>query len=78
MADRKTGELLDALNVTLDIDDGDMVTDVVILAKNVMADGEVSLIIGKSEATSWLEQLGLVYAASDIIRQGGYQDPDNI
>jgi hypothetical protein len=73
MADRKAGELLDALDVTLDLEDGDMVTDAVVLAKCVTADGQVNLLIGKSDATSWLEQLGLVYAAADIIRQGGYE-----
>lgn len=73
MADRKAGELLDALNVTLEVDDTDMVTDAIVIAKNVMANGEVSVIIGKSESTSWLEQLGLVYAAADIMREGGYE-----
>jgi hypothetical protein len=73
MAERKAGELLDALNVTLDLEDSDMVTDVVVLAKNVCSDGEVSLVIGKSETTSWLEQLGLVYAAADILRSSGFE-----
>ena len=74
MAARKAGELIDALNVTLDIQDGDMVTDVVVLMKNVLADGAVSVVVATSEATSWLEQLGLITAASDIIRQGRYEE----
>lgn len=73
MAERTVGDLLDKLGLTLDLDDDDMVTNVVVIAKNVMGDGQVSLIIGKSEGTTWLEQLGLIYAASDIIRQGGYE-----
>jgi hypothetical protein len=75
MSERKAGELLDALNVCLDMEDTDMVTDVVVIAKNVMADGGVSLIVGKSESTSWLEQLGLIYAASDIMRQTNFERP---
>ena len=75
--ERKVGELIDALNVTLDFDDGDMITDVVVLVKNVQADGAVCLGIGKSESTSWLEQLGLVYAAADVIRQGEFSPRDD-
>jgi hypothetical protein len=72
VAERKVGELLDSLNTTLDVDDADMVTDVVVLAKIVLPDGRVSIGIGKSESTTWLDQLGLVYAAGDIIRNGDY------
>jgi hypothetical protein len=76
VADRQVGELLDSLGTTLDIDDGDMVTDAIVIAKIVLPDGRVSLGIGKSESTTWLEQLGLVYAAADIIRQSGYHQED--
>lgn len=73
MAERKVGDLLDKLGLTVDIEDDDMVTNVVVIAKNVMGDGQVSVIIGKSEGTTWLDQLGLVEAARDIMRQGGYE-----
>lgn len=72
MADQKVGVLLDNLGVTMALSDGDMVTDVVVIAKNVSAAGEVSLIIGKSEATSWIDEIGLIHAAVDVMR-GGYE-----
>lgn len=68
MEAQKIGNLLDQLGVTLEFDGGDMVTDVVILAKIVTSDGSVAVGIGTSESTSWLEQLGLLSAASDIMR----------
>lgn len=64
-----TGQLLDSLGVTLDLGDGDIVPDAIVVAKVVEADGSVKVAIGSSEATTWLDELGLVTAASDIVRQ---------
>jgi hypothetical protein len=77
MAEKKIGELLDSLNTTLELDDGDMVTDVVIIAKIVLPDGAVSLGIGQSETTTWLDQLGLVHGAIGVIRQGRFTQGDD-
>lgn len=74
MSEKKIGELLDSLNATLDINDSDMVTDVIVIAKIVLPDGQVSVGIGKSETTTWLDQLGLIHGAIGIIGQSRYTD----
>lgn len=78
MAEQKIGDLLDSLNTTLDLDSGDMVTDIIVIAKVVSAKGGVSIGIGQSESTTWLDELGLVHGALGIIQQNRFtQDGDD-
>jgi len=72
MADRKVGDLIDALGVVADVDDGDLVPCAVVLLKSVDEDGQVGLTIASSEGLSWLDQLGIVEAAKQIITSGDY------
>lgn len=76
MADRKVGELLDSLGVTAELAEGDMVSDAVVLLKVVPEGGPVAVCIAQSEGLSWLDQLGLVTAAAEIIKQTSYEPPD--
>lgn len=68
--ERKVGELLDSLGITLELDDREMTSDALVVAKTIDEDGQVAITIGKSESMTWLDQIGMVTAASDIIRQG--------
>ncbi len=77
MGERKIGALLDSLGVTLDISDTDMVTDVVVIAKNVLASGEVSITIGKSESTTWFDKQALIIIAGDIERQNEFEQRED-
>jgi hypothetical protein len=70
MPEQKVGELLDSLGVTIDLADGDMVSDAIVIAKTITAEGEVGLVITKSEATSWIDELGLMAAAQQIMQCG--------
>jgi len=57
------GEVIDSLGIKIGRKDGDMVTDVVVLAKIVEADGKVRFAMAWSEGTSWIERFGMVAAA---------------
>lgn len=71
MSDQSSvGELLDSLGVTLDLREGDMVADVVVIAKIVDSDGEPTVGIGSSEALTGLDQFALICAAREITRRG--------
>ncbi len=73
MADQPLGPIIDGL----DLDEGDLIPDAVVLAKVVTADGQVTLAVCSNDNMSWLDQLGIVTAASDIIRSGRYGRPDD-
>ncbi len=77
MTDQPIGPVLDGLGVTIDLADGDLVEDAVVLAKVVDASGGVTLSISSSEAQSWLDQIGLVTAARDLLRHSAYESRDD-
>ncbi len=60
------GQLLDSLGVKHELDEGDMVTDAVVITKVVRADGSVRLGLTWSEGMSWIERLGMITAAKQI------------
>ena len=68
MSEQQSGPILDGLGVTLDLSDGDLIASAMVIAKVVTKDGEVTLLLADSEGMSWLDQLGLVTAATDLIR----------
>lgn len=68
MSDQKVGALLDSLGVTLDIDESQQLTDVVVLGK--LADfgtGGTAVVIGNSEGLDWIAQRGIVSAAQHVM-----------
>ena len=72
------GQIVDAEGVAFDLDDGDLVAGVVVLAKIVNAvDGSVTLGLGSSESNSWLEDLGLITAALQVVNSGGMVEIGN-
>lgn len=73
MPDQKIGELLDALGVTVDLDEGDMPVDAHVLLKIVKADGTVSLVKAVSESLDWISLIGMLTAALHI-ENGRYID----
>ncbi|MFJ6073693.1 hypothetical protein ACIQFU_23100 [Streptomyces sp. NPDC093065] len=76
MADQPVGQILDALGVTLDLDEGDMPVDAHAIMKIVKADGTVSLVKAVSESLDWITTLGMLTAALEI-ENGGYVDSRN-
>lgn len=68
MSERTVGDLLDTLGVTFDLEDGQQVTEVVVLGK--VADFEHSgtaLVIGVSDGLDWIAQRGLISTAQHIL-----------
>ncbi len=74
--DKQIGVILDGLGVTLGMDEGDLVSDAVVLLKVVDAEGRVQLGLAYSEGCDWIEQRGMVHAAIEII-QGGEVSTDD-
>ena len=57
------GEVLDSLDVTVALDDGDLVSDAVVLVKVIEADGAVKMATVWSSGLGWIERLGMLTAA---------------
>ncbi|MEU1434058.1 hypothetical protein ABZ438_08155 [Streptomyces sp. NPDC005786] len=66
MADPPIGRLLDSLGVTADLDDGDLVTDALVILKVLQPDGSIALSIGATDTRDWINQTGLLRSAIDI------------
>ena len=64
-------EALVPYGIEADLDDGDLITDVVVLAKVHGADGTTSLQISSPAGTDWIAEFGLVAAAWHIMRHAG-------
>lgn len=74
MEEQPVGNLMDQLGVTLPLDDGDIVTDVIITAKVSRPDGTVTVVTGSSEACSWYDQLALSNMGADIVGRMGWKN----
>ena len=70
MPEQKIGQLLDALGVTADLEEGDLPTDALVTLKVIRADGSVTLVKGRSESADWVTALGMVTAAQTIENNG--------
>lgn len=62
------GTDLNHLGLDVELDEGDLIASAVLITKVVKADGSVAVAISDSEGVSWVEQLGLLTAATEIIR----------
>lgn len=68
-------DVLDQLGLTLDIDEGDMISDAILVMKIHRPDGEVYVATRATEGTDWVTARGLVAAAEDV-ESGGYARTD--
>lgn len=62
------GDLIAARGVKLDLDPGDLVSDIVVIAE-VITDRGPTVAIGNSENMSWIKQAGLVHIADVLCQQ---------
>lgn len=69
MAEQPAGPIVDGLGVTIDLADGDLVADALVIAKVVDENGNVSVSVSSNPSMSWLDELGLIVAASDLVRR---------
>ncbi len=72
MADHRIGQTIDALGVTADLDDEDMVTDCVVLLKVLQPDGSIAMSIGTTDSTDWINRSGLLHSALELT-EGHYR-----
>ncbi|MEU4410747.1 hypothetical protein AB0F88_40105 [Streptosporangium sp. NPDC023963] len=68
MACQPAAPILEGLNLHLDIDEGTLLANVILLAKTVDENGNVGISISTSPGTSWLDQLGLITAATEMTK----------
>jgi hypothetical protein len=74
VTEQKLGEILDGLGVSIDLDEGDLVSSAVVLCKVIKADGTVTLGYAQSDGMCWIEAVGMLTAGSDVARQGYTDD----
>lgn len=76
MSEQQIGERIDAAGLTLDLDDDDLVSDYMVIAKVVRSDGQPTVAIGNSDGMDWLTQLGILAAANQIINTPSIDQED--
>ena len=70
MADQKIGQMLDAMDVMLDIGEGQQITEVFVIAKLMDLNcGGTALTLTANEGLDWLAQLALLEGAAIILRR---------
>jgi hypothetical protein len=77
MADQPIGPILDGLGITIDVDQGDLIETALVISKCILADGHVTVCLSDSAGMSWLEQLGLIAAATQIVNDRPFAHPDS-
>jgi hypothetical protein len=77
MAEQRIGSALDALGVSADLDDTDMVADALVILKVVQDDGSIALSIGATDSRDWISQSGLLHAALEVTHTGYTRDRDD-
>lgn len=71
----KLKDALESLDIEFDLDEGAMLTDVVVIAKVSRLDGDTSVLHATTVGTDGLTKLGLVTAAQRVI--ASYWEPYN-
>jgi hypothetical protein len=77
MAEQDIANLLAGRGATIDLNDGDIVADAVILMRVSNAEGGSSLGLATTEGTSWLDQFGLVKAADNMLSSADWRGEDD-
>jgi hypothetical protein len=63
------GHVLDALNVTARVDEGELVAGAVVLLKILQEDGDTRLSMTYSDGLGWIERVGMLRVA-EVIESG--------
>lgn len=61
--DTTMGNLIDSRGLALDLREGDLVTDIVVVAEIMTDTGEKCLSVVADEHTNWLKELGMLTMA---------------
>ncbi len=76
MTDQPAGPILDGLGLTIDLNEGDLVSDAVVIVKVITEDGSVTVSLSSSESMSWLDQFGLIAAANRVVVSTHFETRD--
>lgn len=70
MSEQPIGPLLDALGVTIELEDNQQLTEVLVLGKGTdFATNETALVLAASPGCDWIAQRGLLSAAQFVVDQ---------
>jgi hypothetical protein len=77
-SEQLAGSLIDALGVTIELDDNQHLTEVIVLGKIVdLVDNTTGLVIGASAGLDWISQRGIIAAAQHILDDCTCQSDDD-
>lgn len=68
MSDQNIGHILDGLGLQVDLGEGDLIANAMVIAKVIRTDGSTAIAMSSDETMSWLDRLGLITAASELVR----------
>ena len=60
------GEVIDGLGLTMSLIEGDLISDVLVIAKVIEADGQVRMTTAWSPSGDWITRLGLITAVAEL------------
>jgi len=66
MSDTTLGQLVDSLGVTATLDEGELISDAIVILKVIDEDGGVGLRMRYSESLNWIERIGILRAAEQL------------
>lgn len=62
----RIGEMLDAIGINAELDEGELICSALVLLETVGEDGETSLQVIEDESTSWVKRIGMLKVALDV------------
>jgi hypothetical protein len=68
VSEQHIGHIIDGLGLEMDLQEDDLVANVMVIAKVIRADGSTAIAMASDEAMSWLDRLGIVTAAGELVR----------
>lgn len=60
------GQLIDALGLKAELEEGELISGAVIILETIEADGDVTMQIIEDESVSWVKRLGMLKAALEV------------
>lgn len=70
METRTLGQDLDARGLTVALEEGDIISDVILLSEVLKADGSKGFVISRPPHTNWLKEIGMLTKAQKILLDG--------
>ena len=77
MSNTLNGDDLTKLGLRVELEDGDLIAGVVVVAKVISENGNVTVTVQASDGTSWLDQLALIAAAHNYVQTERWHTSDD-